>query len=205
MNLSDTRVLIVDDDSFMRCILSSILSENGYLTRVAHDGFSALTELRNWNPSILISDLNMPGMSGYEFLSIVRRRFPSIFAIAMSGAYQGGEVPPEVVADAFYAKGGPCITGLTNLLGQIRGVSPVRHHSCSPIWISVRTRELLREAVIAVACPECLRTFSITLRSAGLRSAETACEHCHTNVRYEIHPSLLLDNKADILLSLVRA
>jgi DNA-binding NarL/FixJ family response regulator len=47
----------------------------------------------------------MPGMSGFELLLEIRRRFPSIQAIAMSGAFSGDEVPSGVAADAFYQKG----------------------------------------------------------------------------------------------------
>jgi DNA-binding NarL/FixJ family response regulator len=47
----------------------------------------------------------MPEMSGFEFLSVVRRRFPRISVIASSGAYGSRAVPMGVLADAFYAKG----------------------------------------------------------------------------------------------------
>ena len=59
--------------------------------------------------TIILSDLNMPRMSGFEFLSLVRRRFPairySIRVIAMSGAFSGDDIPPGIAADAFYEKG----------------------------------------------------------------------------------------------------
>jgi DNA-binding NtrC family response regulator len=77
----------------------------GYRVRTAEDGFSALAELRKEIPDIVLSDLNMPGMSGFDFLSEVRRHFPSIQTIAMSGAFSGDEVPSGVAADAFYQKG----------------------------------------------------------------------------------------------------
>ena len=48
----------------------------------------------------------MPQMSGFELLSVVRRRFPEIPVIAVSGAYETGDrVPGGVIADAFFAKG----------------------------------------------------------------------------------------------------
>jgi hypothetical protein len=47
----------------------------------------------------------MPKMSGVEFLTVVRRRFPKISVIASSGAHGSRCVPPEVLADAFFAKG----------------------------------------------------------------------------------------------------
>ena len=56
-------------------------------------------------PEILLSDLNMPGMSGFELLPLVRLQFPIVRVIAMSGAFSGSQVPRGVTADAFYAKG----------------------------------------------------------------------------------------------------
>jgi DNA-binding response OmpR family regulator len=70
---------------------------------------------------LVISDLNMPQMSGFEFLSVIRRRVPQVLVIAMSGAYAAGdEVPGGVIADAFYAKGpsdpGTLVKLVANLL-----------------------------------------------------------------------------------------
>jgi DNA-binding NarL/FixJ family response regulator len=73
--------------------------------RSAEDGFSALREIANEAPELLLSDLNMPGISGFELLSEVRRRFPAIRTIAMSGSFCGDEVPSGVAADGFYQKG----------------------------------------------------------------------------------------------------
>lgn len=78
----------------------------GYDVVVAEDGFGALSQLRKTLPDVMVSDLDMPGMSGFELLSVVCRRFPRILTPAMSGAYAGDELPPGVIADAFYAKGG---------------------------------------------------------------------------------------------------
>jgi DNA-binding NarL/FixJ family response regulator len=47
----------------------------------------------------------MPGMSGFEFLPMVRSLLPEIHVVAMSGAFSGTCVPPGIVADAFFAKG----------------------------------------------------------------------------------------------------
>jgi len=98
-------LLIVEDDISIRKLLSDTLAESGYKVRSTEDGFSALVELRSGSPDILLSDLNMPGMSGFELLSVVRRRFPAIQVIAISGMFSGDGVPPGVAADAFYEKG----------------------------------------------------------------------------------------------------
>ncbi len=97
-------LLIVDDERSIRMLLSGILTEIGYRVRTAEDGFSALVEIAKEPPDILLSDLNMPGMSGFELLAVVRRQFPAIQTIAMSGGFSGNEVPSGVAADAFYEK-----------------------------------------------------------------------------------------------------
>ena len=82
-------LLIVDDEPSIRESLSFVLTEVGYSVRATEDGFSALIEIQKEIPDIILSDLNMPGMSGFELLSVVRRRFPAIPMIAMSGAFSG--------------------------------------------------------------------------------------------------------------------
>lgn len=95
-DISDTqlKLLVVDDEALILMSLSAILTESGYSVRTALDGFSALTEIRREAPDLIISDLNMPRVFGFELLSVVRRRFPAIPVIAMSGAYSGDGVPP---------------------------------------------------------------------------------------------------------------
>src|ERR1700735_5383407 len=137
MSEQRARLLIVDDDVDLRTTLPMILAGVGYRVRSPGDGFSALTEIRTEMPDILISDLNMPGMSGFELLSVVRRRFPSIQVIAMSGAFSGNAVPPGIVADAFYEKGSNPGSLLEIVKMMARGMPSSVHHPSAPapIWI----------------------------------------------------------------------
>lgn len=112
-------LLIVDDDHLLLTTLSAIFAGSGYRIRSAEDGLSALAELHNGLPDILLSDLNMPGMSGFELLSVVRKRFPAVRAIAMSAAHSGATVPDGVAAEAFYEKG----TNLASLLNIVEAMS----------------------------------------------------------------------------------
>ncbi len=118
--MSDARVklLIVDDEVSIRTSLSQLFSELGYCVRSASDGRSALSDALQEIPDIILSDLNMPGMSGYEFLSVVRSQLPAIHVIAMSGAFSGTCVPPGVAADAFFEKGS-CPAFLIKIVGAM--------------------------------------------------------------------------------------
>lgn len=94
----------MDDDLLLRISLSQIFSGLNYEVRSAEDGLSALCEIDRKLPAIILSDLYMPKMSGFDLLAEVRSRFPSIMLIAMSASFSGSTIPDGVVADAFYEK-----------------------------------------------------------------------------------------------------
>ena len=129
-------LLIVDDEPAIRTGMSQVLTGIGYRVRSAEDGFSALVEIRNQMPDIILSDLNMPGMSGFELLSVVRRSYPSIQVIAMSGTFSGEEASSGIAADAFYQKG--CGAGsllkIIRALPRLDRISPDRPAASAPVW-----------------------------------------------------------------------
>ena len=98
------RVLLVDSDSRFCQRCSGKLRKQGYEVLAANDGFAALLVLRGGNPDLIIAELSLPRMSGFELLSIVRSRFPQIAVIAISGEYTPVTVPYQAICDAFIAK-----------------------------------------------------------------------------------------------------
>jgi CheY-like chemotaxis protein len=183
-----TKILIVDDEPLIRTAMTLILTEVGYTVRSAADGFSALLELRSGIPDILVSDLNMPGMSGFELLSVVRRRFPTLHVIAMSGAFSGGGIPSGVAADAFYQKGSS-IGSLLRLMQSPAGADRIpAEPAAAPtlIWKRNKGREAPGRQSMTVACPECLRTYSHSFDQALDRFIESDCVHCRSTIRFEV-------------------
>ena len=120
MSGTSLNVLIVDDDALLRMSLLQILTHAGYQVRSVDGGYAALSEIDRETPDLLLSDLNMPGLSGFELLSVVRRRFPAVQVIAMSGSYFGDSVPPGVFADAFYEKGRG-VGSLVQIVAEVAG------------------------------------------------------------------------------------
>jgi putative intracellular protease/amidase len=180
-------LLVVDDNLVLVSVLSEVFKERGYSVRTASDGFAALTAVRERVPDVLISDLNMPRMSGFELLSIVRRRFPSIAVIAMSGGYSGVAVPHGIAADAFYAKGSTSAPHLLEILRAIRDEgTPHFLRAAAPVWIPGIPIGQGGLATVAVACPECLRTFLHCLQHTNFLEAEDSCPHCHQPVQLAI-------------------
>src|SRR5579864_9589674 len=78
LNPSRHQVLIVDDDAAVRNSLSLLLKASGYEVTTAANGVEALAQLKSGLPAVVLSDLNMPKMSGFELLSVVREQFPRL-------------------------------------------------------------------------------------------------------------------------------
>ncbi|HSN92342.1 MAG TPA: response regulator [Anaeromyxobacteraceae bacterium] len=66
-------VLVVDDDTDIREAVAEVLSEEGYQVLGAGDGEEALTKCRAYHPSVVLLDLMMPGMNGWEFRAEQKR------------------------------------------------------------------------------------------------------------------------------------
>lgn len=79
-------VLIVDDDEKVRNALRRDLSLLDYTLHFADRPSAALEVLRSDPVDIIISDNMMPGMTGLQFLRIVRQRYPHVIRIMLTGA-----------------------------------------------------------------------------------------------------------------------
>jgi response regulator RpfG family c-di-GMP phosphodiesterase len=79
------RVLIVDDEKFIRDILADFLGMEGYIVRTAEDGAAALGELGNAHYDLVISDLKMPRMGGIELLDSIGAVAPNALTVIMTG------------------------------------------------------------------------------------------------------------------------
>jgi len=77
-------ILVVDDESMMRNLLERILSRDGYRVLSAEDGQDALRVLDKEPVNIIISDLKMPRMNGFDLLKVVKKDYPGIAMIMMT-------------------------------------------------------------------------------------------------------------------------
>lgn len=65
---STTKVLIVEDDKFLSELLATKLTKEGFTTVLALDGESGLAKAQSEQPNIILLDIMLPGMSGFEVL-----------------------------------------------------------------------------------------------------------------------------------------
>jgi transposase/CheY-like chemotaxis protein len=114
----------------------------------AQDGFAALRSLRGAPPDLLITELDLPRMSGFESLSVVRTRFPLIAVIALSGEYTAGHMPQQTVCDAFLTKGPNLDFELIQETQRLISESPLRgsrpKSDVAPVWLPRFVRERVK-------------------------------------------------------------
>jgi CheY-like chemotaxis protein len=183
--VSENSVLLVDDDPSIREILSLELQEAGFKAQLAEDGIDGLVKLWGELPKVIISDLQMPRMSGIEFVSVVRRRFPCIPVIVLSGSIPR-ELPVEIKPDRWFEKSAQRIPELLQAIHDLAQEAPGRTYL--PQMISAPVRAYAGFAgYFILTCTDCLRTFRATSTPKNKRVDRTAiCTYCEARVPYLI-------------------
>jgi len=176
------RVLIVDDEVSLRVLGKSILESQGYEVHCAEDGFGGLAAVKRTLPDLIISDLQMPNVNGFEFLSVVRQRFPAVPVIVISGEFSGSSVPESVLADAFFPKGNYKLANLFEKISELLTERPRRSVMSKPRGAAEWARN--NRGLLAVTCSACLRAFPVAKARKGRNEAD--CDFCSSRVAFEI-------------------
>src|SRR5215467_9409308 len=82
--MSAEPVLIVEDDDSLRLIVQTQLEKLGYVTALAINAEQALEILKQSHPRLVITDLQLPGMSGIELLKRIQVDFPGLPVIVVT-------------------------------------------------------------------------------------------------------------------------
>jgi len=84
VSVDKERILIVDDEPLVLDMVASYVSHLGFERTTARNGREALERLRSEPVTILVTDIRMPEMDGFELMKAVRSEFPDIHIIAMT-------------------------------------------------------------------------------------------------------------------------
>ena|ERR1700687_1959121 len=84
------KILVIDDDKMVRLTLSKILNHSGHKVVTAADGKHGMILLRAEHPDVVITDLIMPEQEGFQTIVMIRRDYPDIKIIAISGGLRQG-------------------------------------------------------------------------------------------------------------------
>ena len=99
-------ILVIDDELDVRDAIERVLTRSGYSVRTTGDAADALTELRRCHADVVITDIIMPRINGVDGIECIRKEFPAVRIIAISGggnfgitAYQ----PNAITTSAYLA------------------------------------------------------------------------------------------------------
>ena len=94
-------ILIVDDEPSYRKVMKRLLINDGHNVTFAEDGVAALRILEKEDIDIVLTDINMPNMNGWEFLEKLDVLYPELPAAIITGLSSQEKIPP---ADTSMAK-----------------------------------------------------------------------------------------------------
>jgi DNA-binding response OmpR family regulator len=95
------RVLVIDDEPAVGGMVQAVLTEFGYAVKHAGNGVEGLRLIRLFEPNGVLLDLKMPGTSGLEVLDYLRRDFPELPVVILSGNDDAGIARATLRGGAF--------------------------------------------------------------------------------------------------------
>jgi two-component system, NtrC family, response regulator PilR len=94
------RVLVVDDEKYIREIIAELLSRQENTVVTAGDGQDALGRLQQAEFDVMLSDVRMPRMDGFELLRAVKRMYPRLAVVMMTGFSQDYNIKEAIMLGA---------------------------------------------------------------------------------------------------------
>lgn len=98
------RILVVDDDPGIRAVVADTLGFEGYPVKTAENGAQALPIVEREHPELVLLDMRMPIMNGWDFARALTERNLGVQVIVMTAAYSAERWAEEIGARAFLAK-----------------------------------------------------------------------------------------------------
>lgn len=80
------KIVLIDDEPLIRSVVADVLKHAGHAVALAADGKEGVALLRSCAADLVITDLVMPEMEGIELIRQLRREFPALKIVAISGA-----------------------------------------------------------------------------------------------------------------------
>lgn len=159
MDITPIKILVVEDDFQNRQLLNIYLGRSGYEVVLAINGTAALEKLKSYTPDLIISDIAMPFMDGFELFDKVKsfphlRSVPFIFLTAYSDADRRRH-SKEIGSDDFLAKPIEQEELLASIRGKLKRVNEIKTSTQSEILnqVDMIKREILSTITHEVNTP----------------------------------------------------
>ena len=140
--MNEIKALIIDDDDKLRSLLSDYLPKYGIRPVTASDGKSGLESFASENPDIVILDILMPGMDGFEVLRELRKSGAApVIMLSARGEATDKIIGLELGADDYMAKPfnpRELVSRITSIMRRISDAAkPVEHKEAEPAAIDI--------------------------------------------------------------------
>lgn len=100
-----SRILVIDDDSSIRQVIAYALGDEGYQVDEASDGEAALESVGRRHPDLILLDMKMPGVDGWEFARLYRERYERLAPIiVLTAARDAAQRAADVNAVSYVPK-----------------------------------------------------------------------------------------------------
>ncbi len=167
------QILIIDDEAGVRELLADALKLAGFETLTAADAMVAQTMLRTTKPDLLIVDINMPLMDGFEFIERIRSNGDQTPALMLSARADRADVTRGLTlgADDYVTKP----FGLEELVLRIRAIlrrsqfneSTSTSLSCGPVALDEASHQVTFNGEVVDLSPTEFRLLHVLLESKG--------------------------------------
>lgn len=114
--MTESPILVIDDDESIRMTITDILELEGYPVETACNGAEGLTALEKVSPSVILLDLRMPVLNGWDFARILKERGIRLPILVMTAAQDARRWAKEIGADGVLPKP----VGLFDLLDAVQ-------------------------------------------------------------------------------------
>ena len=125
--MSKVRILVVDDEPLIVTMLTKHFEEEGFAVLTASDGYEALTKARTETPDLILLDLILPKLNGYEVCTLLKQdtRYQHIPVVMLTAKVQekDEQLGRACGAQAYLRKP----VHIQSLLEHIRALLPIKH------------------------------------------------------------------------------
>jgi two-component system phosphate regulon response regulator PhoB len=142
------KILLVEDDNNLREIYEARLQAEGYDIAAAHDGEEALVVAKEQNPDLIISDVMMPKISGFEMLDILRNtqglKDVKVIMLTALGQSEDQQRADSLGADRYLVKSQVTLEDIVKVAQDLLQPAPAADAATTPTPALIQQFQILR-------------------------------------------------------------
>ena len=182
------RILLVEDDAETAELIAEDLQERGYIVSIANDGHSGLSAILKTDPDLVLCDINMPGMSGFEVMEQLVALAPSHeavpFVFLTARTDRDSELKGRRLGADDYVTKPVDFEILASIIDARLGKSRRNEVFSRHVALNEREIECLTWSARGKTSPEIAQIVSISARTVNFH-IENACRKLNVSTRTE--------------------